>query len=257
MLTHKSIDSLATASFEKSDNTTLKRNVIDFLRNSRKDFQVVNVVVKMTGHEFISKGAYDYGTREFFIEMNSGSSYVYDDVPVSVWQEFARRARAGVDAGKYYNEIKTEYGPGQKVSSQDISDAAKSVANKRTQNDRVGLKEMRTTMLEAAKLEISSAPYVFVAGLSVSGTGVFALAAYESTPDLKTLIGAMQADFADTIDTSCSDLCRLRFVTLDPDLIIKGEVSPATLSERTVPAGDLIRCGVEALDNLLEKNPTG
>ena len=89
--------------------------------------------------------------------------------------------------------------------------------------------------LEAVKLEISAVPYVFAAGLSASNTGIFALTAYEGTPDLKTLIGAMQADFSYTIDKKCSDLCRLRFVTLDPDLIIKDEVVPATLSERVVP----------------------
>jgi hypothetical protein len=85
--------------------------------------------------------------------------------------------------------------------------------------------------LESAKKAIAAVPYVFVVGLSVSGTGIFALACYEGTPNLKNLLSAMQADFRYEIDKSRSDLCGLRFVTLDENMIVNDEVSAAILTE--------------------------
>ena len=90
--------------------------------------------------------------------------------------------------------------------------------------------------LESAKLEIASKPYVFAVLLSVSGTGLFALIAYVGTPDLKKLLPAMQRDFRFTIDIACSDLCRMRYVTLDENLIIKDVVQPVILKEHSVAA---------------------
>jgi len=87
--------------------------------------------------------------------------------------------------------------------------------------------------IESAKSTIAAVPYVFAIGTSVSGTGLFALVAYEGTPDLKKLLGAMQADFPHALDKSCSDISRLRFVTLDENLIIKDKVYPAVLTEQT------------------------
>jgi hypothetical protein len=51
--------------------------------------------------------------------------------------------------------------------------------------------------LDEAKAKIAAKPYVVAVVLSVSGTDLFALAAYEGTPNLKSLIAAMQADFPD------------------------------------------------------------
>ena len=90
--------------------------------------------------------------------------------------------------------------------------------------------------LESAKKTIVEVPYIFAVGLSAGGKGIFALAHYEGTPNLKTLLVAMQADFPYEIDKQCSDISRLRFVTYDPDIIIKDSVSPAVLTERTEPA---------------------
>ena len=87
--------------------------------------------------------------------------------------------------------------------------------------------------IEEAKEKIMAVPYVFCVGLSVSGTGVFALVHYEKPADLKTLLSAMQADFSYELDKSCSDVSRLRFVTLDKNLIVKEKVYPAILHERT------------------------
>ena len=76
--------------------------------------------------------------------------------------------------------------------------------------------------IEEAKAKIAAVPYVFCVGLSASGRGIFALAAYCGTPDLKTLIEAMQADFRYEVDRKCSDISRLRSASLDENLIVKG-----------------------------------
>ncbi|MGL6194487.1 MAG: BT4734/BF3469 family protein [Thermoguttaceae bacterium] len=113
--------------------------------------------------------------------------------------------------------------------------------------------------LESAKQAIAAVPYVFAAGLSASGGGLFALVHYEGTPDLKPLLAAMQSDFLYEIDKSRSDLCGLRYATFDENLIIKDEVFSAILTERQEPVddieplGEIVRCGVESLDNILAK----
>lgn len=129
--------------------------------------------------------------------------------------------------------------------------------------------------MDEAKATIAAKPYVVAVVLSVSGNGYFALVAYEGTPNLKSLIVAMQADFPDhTLDKSCSDVSRLRIVTLDPNLIIKDEVFPAVLTEQTetMDAPDdndplqadtgkwdidvTEKIGIEVLDSLLQQIET-
>ena len=88
--------------------------------------------------------------------------------------------------------------------------------------------------IDEAKQAIASVPYVFAVGLSVSGNGLFALTRYEGIPDLKTLLATMQADFQYPVDPARSDVNGLRFVSFDPDIIIKEEVYPAILNERCV-----------------------
>jgi putative DNA primase/helicase len=74
---------------------------------------------------------------------------------------------------------------------------------------------------------------------------------------LKNLLPAMQADFRYEIDKSRSDLCGLRYVTWDINIIIKDDVFPAILTESTEPAESksrtIVPCGIDALDNILEK----
>lgn len=113
--------------------------------------------------------------------------------------------------------------------------------------------------LETAKQATEAVPYVFAVGLSASGGGLFALVHYEGTPDLKILLAAMQSDFRYEIDKSRSDLCGLRYVTFDENLIVKDEVFAAILTERRElvdgieSLGEIIPCGVESLDNILAK----
>ena len=95
---------------------------------------------------------------------------------------------------------------------------------------------IKVDALDSAKKTIADVSYVFAVGLSVGGGGLFALAAYENAPDLKTLLATIQNDFPYEIDKSRSDVCGLRYVTYDPDIIIKDKVCPAVLTERTEPA---------------------
>ena len=113
--------------------------------------------------------------------------------------------------------------------------------------------------LGLAKAKFWEVPYVFAVGLSVGGGGIFALVAYEGMPDLKQLIAAMQADFPYELDKSCSDVSRLRFVTFDPDLVVKDHVAPAILTERTEADSEAEdigvpeKTGIEALDFFLQQ----
>jgi hypothetical protein len=105
--------------------------------------------------------------------------------------------------------------------------------------------------LEATKEKIASLPYVLAVMLSVSGTGLCALVTYEDTPNLKNLLAALQADFCYPLDPSCSDVSRLRFTSLDENLIIKDEVRPAVLSEWFVEIGQTISSGALPLTHPL------
>jgi len=81
--------------------------------------------------------------------------------------------------------------------------------------------------MEAAKQAIGAVPYIFAVCASASGRGLFALAALtEPAKDLGLVLSSMQRDFGYPIDTSCSDISRLRFVSYDPDLILKSSVIP-------------------------------
>lgn len=110
--------------------------------------------------------------------------------------------------------------------------------------------------LVMAKTAIASVPYVFAVGLSASGTGLFALVAYEGTPDLKSLLAAMQSSFNYEIDKSCSDVSRLRFTTRDENLIVKDEVFPAILNERTISTSDAIVTRTQPVEPTSKKAKT-
>jgi hypothetical protein len=86
--------------------------------------------------------------------------------------------------------------------------------------------------LETAKQDIAEVDYIFAVAKSASGTGLFALAAVEGTPDLKKLLAAMQKDFRYELDRSCTDVSWLRFLSFDSDIIIKDKVAAAKLTER-------------------------
>ena len=93
--------------------------------------------------------------------------------------------------------------------------------------------------LEELKKTIAALPYVVAVFISASGNGLFVLIAYKGTPDLKELLATLQKDFPCKIDSSCSDISRLRFFTFDENPIIKDVVRPAILVECQESADDI------------------
>ena len=81
--------------------------------------------------------------------------------------------------------------------------------------------------IEDAKQKIFAVPYVLAVCTSASGRGLFAIAVLaQPADDLKLVLTNMQTDFVYSIDKSCSNMSRLRFVTYDPDLLLKERVVP-------------------------------
>lgn len=95
--------------------------------------------------------------------------------------------------------------------------------------------------MESAMAKIFELPYVFGVIKSASANGFSTFSTYEGTPDWKTLLTAMQADCPDyRIDMNSTGIYRLRFFTVDENLLIKsGEVCPAILIEQMEPADDV------------------
>ena len=88
--------------------------------------------------------------------------------------------------------------------------------------------------VEKVKQIIAALSYVFAVILSASGRGLFFLVALaKPTEDLKPILKEIQKDIEFKIDMSCSDISRLRYITHDPDLIVKENVIPFQFQEGT------------------------
>ena len=76
--------------------------------------------------------------------------------------------------------------------------------------------------LEALKEELKTIPWVYYAGLSVSGTGIFAIVPLD-TDDYRmhrVFFDALEAEMKERgykVDPSCKDVTRMRFVSYDTD----------------------------------------
>ena len=76
--------------------------------------------------------------------------------------------------------------------------------------------------LDALKTDLKSLPWVYYAGLSVSGTGIFAVIPLD-TDDFnmhRLFFDALEAEMKDLgykVDASCKDVTRMRFVSYDPN----------------------------------------
>jgi hypothetical protein len=116
--------------------------------------------------------------------------------------------------------------------------------------------------VEEAKRQIIKLPFVLAVFTSASGRGVLALCALvEPTTDLKAVILAMQPHFEFIIDEKCSDVCRLRFVTFDPEPAMNKTVVPFVLPITTSEAprrADGVRSAERNVDRVIayiEKMP--
>ncbi|MDR1492225.1 MAG: AAA family ATPase [Planctomycetaceae bacterium] len=89
--------------------------------------------------------------------------------------------------------------------------------------------------IEQVKRDIAALPYVAAVWKSAGGQGLAALCRLaEPTYHLGDCIKAMQSGFPDSlIDKACSDVSRLRFVSYDPEIIVKDECRPAILRYET------------------------
>ncbi len=93
--------------------------------------------------------------------------------------------------------------------------------------------------IDRAKEFLAVDPHVFVAGISAGGQGLFCIVDAEITgdKDLKdkfpTLTEYFLREYGLEADESCKDICRLRFVTHDPDLYINPEAKtfPVPITE--------------------------
>ena len=90
--------------------------------------------------------------------------------------------------------------------------------------------------IEAAKQTLSSLPYIYYAGLSVSGRGLFAIipiTAQDHTQH-KTYFHALEKEMQTlglTIDKACKDVTRLRVVSYDENPYINPDCITYTLPE--------------------------
>ncbi|MTU30694.1 BT4734/BF3469 family protein [Parabacteroides merdae] len=72
--------------------------------------------------------------------------------------------------------------------------------------------------MEVLKASLAKLSYVMYCGLSASGNGLFCIIPYDDFGKHKLYFNALQQEFKDMgiiIDSSCSDICRLRFYSYD------------------------------------------
>jgi len=83
---------------------------------------------------------------------------------------------------------------------------------------------------DIVKRKIISFPYVFRTSISVSGKGVYAICAYNPALNHDEVMQAIGDDFAKAgipaIDTACSDITRLRFLTRDTATLFNAFIRP-------------------------------
>ena len=94
--------------------------------------------------------------------------------------------------------------------------------------------------IEEAKRILATLPYVYYAGLSVSGRGLFAIIpiAAEDHTQHKTYFHALEKEMQTlglTIDKACKDVTRLRVVSYDTDPYINPDCTTYTLPQPSEP----------------------
>ena len=109
--------------------------------------------------------------------------------------------------------------------------------------------------IEAAKQTLASLPYIYYAGLSVSGRGLFAIipiAAADHTQH-KTYFHALEKEMQTlglTIDKACKDITRLRVISYDENPYINPDCTTYTLYETATPEQDPEETTTEDLESL-------
>lgn len=81
--------------------------------------------------------------------------------------------------------------------------------------------------VEEAKQKMMQLPYVFLAMKSCRGEGIFCLVYYNKELEFRYVFNALEEDILNygyRIDKKCKDICRLRIVSWDDNILIKNEV---------------------------------
>ena len=81
--------------------------------------------------------------------------------------------------------------------------------------------------IEETKKKLMELPYVFLAMKSCRGEGVFCLIYYNRELEFRYVFNALNEEFLNLgyiIDDGCSDICRLRIVSWDDNILIKNDV---------------------------------
>ena len=90
--------------------------------------------------------------------------------------------------------------------------------------------------IDVVRRVLAALPYVFAVVISASGRGVFALVALaEPAENLEQVLEEIQQDIAYTIDMTGKNVSRLRYVSFDPDLIVKDTVIPWNAKRKAAP----------------------
>lgn len=80
--------------------------------------------------------------------------------------------------------------------------------------------------IEKAKLDVMKLPYVFMTMKSCRGEGIFCLVYYDKTKNIKNIFNALKEEFKSIgyVIDDCSDICRLRYASIDNKALIKEDV---------------------------------
>ena len=94
--------------------------------------------------------------------------------------------------------------------------------------------------MEELKERLGKLPYIMYCGLSASGKGVFCIIPYEDYRKHKLHFYALEQEFKDmgiVVDSSCSDICRLRFYSYDEHPYVTSK--PLSLREALLQPSNL------------------
>lgn len=83
-----------------------------------------------------------------------------------------------------------------------------------------------TFPMDILKTAMFKLDYVYCVSKSIRGNGLFAIVVIEDTEKFKEHFAAIEKDFADAgvrIDSQCKDITRARFLSYDPDILIKSD----------------------------------
>lgn len=123
---------------------------------------------------------------------------------------------------KVYQQAKEKCLPGYCPSA--IFESTRSIGTEKESTGIIAIDIDNIEDVEKAKYDVMQFPFVFMSAKSVSGSGIFCFIYYNKSNDFVRTFKALEKKFKDigyTIDTSCKDITRVRYVTYDDNMLIK------------------------------------